>query len=433
MKVRMASLRALMLITLSLVSIASIAETVAAPLEEQINGVENMLYMGSQATTDGVMTLTITFKIGTNPEAAETAVQNRINRALPRLPEIVRQIGVTTEKSSPNLTMVVHMVSPDNTRDALYLRNYAQLQVRDELLRVQGMGSVQVFGSGEYAMRVWVDPAKLAARAAGSLFAHIALYALFSSLPDSPPRIAETIQLAEMRQAVHIVYPRVEKKPEPPPPPKELTQKAPNKGKISRELDIRSASEASQSRAPAAPPPSPPPGASAPPQPVIEAPKLEAVVPPAAPGIPNPTATPSLTPPPPEPKQQEKISQQQLTQYMNDPFQYVNFDIPYNLFVGYNLNYSKRGALDATLNQSLTFNGDLSLTPKWKIGFNSWYDMRSGKFTSFSTNIYRDLHCWEMKLNWIPFGGQESYSFQINVKSSVLQDLKLNKRKDFFN
>ncbi|UXH78308.1 efflux RND transporter permease subunit [Roseateles amylovorans] len=141
-----------------------ISETVATPLEEQINGLENVLYFDSQATADGGMTLTVTFKIGTNPEAAETAVQNRINRALPRLPEIVRQIGVTTEKSSPNLTMVVHMVSPDNSRDALYLRNYAQLQVRDELLRVQGMGSVQVFGSGDYAMRVWLDPAKLASR-----------------------------------------------------------------------------------------------------------------------------------------------------------------------------------------------------------------------------------------------------------------------------
>jgi multidrug efflux pump len=141
-----------------------ISETVATPLEEQINGLENVLYFDSQATADGGMTLTVTFKIGTNPEAAETAVQNRINRALPRLPDIVRQIGVTTEKSSPNLTMVVHMVSPDNSRDALYLRNYAQLQVRDELLRVQGMGSVQVFGSGDYAMRVWLDPAKLAGR-----------------------------------------------------------------------------------------------------------------------------------------------------------------------------------------------------------------------------------------------------------------------------
>ena len=110
------------------------------------------------------MTLTVTFKIGTDPEVAETAVQNRINRALPRLPEIVRQIGVTTEKSSPNLTMVVHLVSPDNSRDALYLRNYGQLNVRDELLRIPGMGSVILFGAGDYAMRIWLDPAKLAAR-----------------------------------------------------------------------------------------------------------------------------------------------------------------------------------------------------------------------------------------------------------------------------
>ena len=141
-----------------------IAETVATPLEEQINGIENMLYMGSQASADGALTLTISFKIGTNPEVAETAVQNRVNRALPRLPEIVRQIGVTTEKSSPNLTMVVHMVSPDNKYDALYLRNYATLNVRDPLLRIQGMGSVQTFGSGDYAMRIWLDPQKLSAR-----------------------------------------------------------------------------------------------------------------------------------------------------------------------------------------------------------------------------------------------------------------------------
>ncbi|MGA0611443.1 efflux RND transporter permease subunit [Caldimonas sp. KR1-144] len=141
-----------------------IAEAVSTPLEEQVNGVENMLYMSSQATSDGSMTLTVTFKIGTNPEVAETAVQNRVNRALPRLPEIVRQIGVTTEKSSPNLTMVVHMVSPDDRYDALYLRNYATLNVRDELLRIPGMGSVQTFGSGDYAMRVWLDPDKLTAR-----------------------------------------------------------------------------------------------------------------------------------------------------------------------------------------------------------------------------------------------------------------------------
>jgi multidrug efflux pump len=141
-----------------------ISETVATPLEEQINGVENLLYFESQASADGSLTLTVTFKLGTNPDVAETAVQNRINRALPRVPDIVRQIGVTTEKSSPNLTMVVHLVSPDNTRDALYLRNYAQLNVRDDLLRIPGIGSVQLFGSGDYAMRVWLDPGKLAAR-----------------------------------------------------------------------------------------------------------------------------------------------------------------------------------------------------------------------------------------------------------------------------
>jgi multidrug efflux pump len=141
-----------------------ISETVAAPLEEQVNGIENLLYFESQATADGSMTLTVTFGIGTDPEAAETAVQNRINRALPRLPEIVRQIGVTTEKSSPNLTMVVHLVSPDDSRDALYLRNYGQINIRDELLRIAGMGSVQAFGAGEYAMRIWLDPNKLNTR-----------------------------------------------------------------------------------------------------------------------------------------------------------------------------------------------------------------------------------------------------------------------------
>jgi multidrug efflux pump len=152
-----------------------ISETVATPLEEQINGIENLLYFDSQATADGGMTLTVTFKIGTNPEAAETAVQNRINRALPRLPDIVRQIGVTTEKSSPNLTMVVHLVSPDNSRDALYLRNYGQLNIRDELLRIPGAGSVLMFGAGDYAMRIWLDPAKLSARniAAGEVIAAI--------------------------------------------------------------------------------------------------------------------------------------------------------------------------------------------------------------------------------------------------------------------
>ncbi|MBI3381416.1 MAG: efflux RND transporter permease subunit [Aquabacterium sp.] len=141
-----------------------IAETVAAPLEEQINGVENMLYMSSQATTDGSLTLTVTFKIGTNVEQAETQVQNRVQRALPRLPEEVRQIGVTTVKSSPNLTLVVHLLSPKGTYDDVYLRNYATLNVKDRLARLPGMGDVQIFGAGDYAMRVWLDPQKVAQR-----------------------------------------------------------------------------------------------------------------------------------------------------------------------------------------------------------------------------------------------------------------------------
>ncbi|HZW11581.1 MAG TPA: efflux RND transporter permease subunit [Noviherbaspirillum sp.] len=141
-----------------------IAETVAAPLEEQINGVENMLYMSSQATSDGALALTVTFKIGTNVEQAETQVQNRVQRALPRLPEEVRQIGVTTVKSSPNLTMVVHLVSPNGRYDDVYLRNYAVLNIKDQLSRIPGMGETLLFGAGDYAMRVWLDPQKIAAR-----------------------------------------------------------------------------------------------------------------------------------------------------------------------------------------------------------------------------------------------------------------------------
>jgi multidrug efflux pump len=141
-----------------------IAETVATPIEQEINGVEDMLYMTSQNTSDGALQLTVTFKIGTNVEQAETAVQNRVQRALPRLPEEVRQIGVTTVKSSPNITMVVHLNSPDGRYDDLYLRNYAVLNVKDQLARISGAGEVQLFGSGDYAMRVWLDPQKVAAR-----------------------------------------------------------------------------------------------------------------------------------------------------------------------------------------------------------------------------------------------------------------------------
>src|SRR6202047_2578999 len=139
-----------------------IADTVASPLEQQINGVEGMLYMFSQATADGVMTLTITFGLGTDLDKAQVQVQNRVSQALPRLPQEVQRLGVTTEKTSPDLLMVVHLVSPDNRYDMLYLANLAILQVKDELGRLPGVGNVQVFGAGGFSMRVWLNPNKLA-------------------------------------------------------------------------------------------------------------------------------------------------------------------------------------------------------------------------------------------------------------------------------
>src|SRR3977135_533090 len=139
-----------------------IADTVASPLEQQINGVEGMLYMFSQATADGVMTLTITFGLGTDLDKAQVQVQNRVSQALPRLPEEVQRLGVTTEKTSPDLLMVVHLVSPDNRYDMLYLANLAILQVKDELGRLPGVGNVQIFGAGDFSMRVWLNPNKLA-------------------------------------------------------------------------------------------------------------------------------------------------------------------------------------------------------------------------------------------------------------------------------
>jgi multidrug efflux pump len=141
-----------------------IAETVAAPLEQQMNGVEGMLYLFSQATSDGALTLTITFALGTDLDNAQVQVQNRVAQTLPRLPQDVQRIGVTTEKASPDFIMVVHLVSPDQRYDMLYLSNYAHLQVRDQLTRLPGVGSAQVFGAGEFSMRVWLDPDRLASR-----------------------------------------------------------------------------------------------------------------------------------------------------------------------------------------------------------------------------------------------------------------------------
>ncbi|PTR35495.1 multidrug efflux pump [Luteibacter sp. OK325] len=141
-----------------------IAETVATPLEEQINGVEGMLYTSSQATSDGQMTLTVTFALGTDLDNAQVQTQNRVSQALPRLPEEVQRLGVTTTKSSPDLTMVVHLTSPDNRYDMLYLSNYARTRIKDQLARLDGVGDVQLFGAGEYSMRVWMNPEKLAIR-----------------------------------------------------------------------------------------------------------------------------------------------------------------------------------------------------------------------------------------------------------------------------
>ncbi|MGB7483441.1 MAG: multidrug efflux RND transporter permease subunit [Castellaniella sp.] len=141
-----------------------IAETVAAPLEEAINGVENMLYMQSQANSDGNLAVTVHFHLGTDPDKAQQLVQNRVAQALPRLPEDVQRLGITTIKASPALTMVVHLISPDDRYDLTYLRNYAVLNVKDRLARIPGVGEVQIWGSGNYAMRIWLNPQRVAER-----------------------------------------------------------------------------------------------------------------------------------------------------------------------------------------------------------------------------------------------------------------------------
>jgi hydrophobe/amphiphile efflux-1 (HAE1) family protein len=144
-------------------SAETVAETIAAPIEQEINGVDDMLYMSSQSTGDGKVTITVTFKIGTNLDSAQVLVQNRVAVALPRLPEEVQRLGVVTRKTSPDFLMVVNLQSPDGTYDRDYISNYGLTQVRDRLSRIDGVGDVQLFGSRDYAMRIWIDPGRAAA------------------------------------------------------------------------------------------------------------------------------------------------------------------------------------------------------------------------------------------------------------------------------
>src|SRR5690606_27111082 len=145
-------------------SAETLAETVAAPIEQEVNGVEGMLYMTSSSTSDGVAAITVTFEPGTDLDAAQVLVQNRVALAEPRLPEQVRQIGVTVNKQSTGFLMIVALTSPDESLDVDYMGNYANSTIRDRLLRLDGVGGVQVFGGGNYSMRIWIDPAKAAAR-----------------------------------------------------------------------------------------------------------------------------------------------------------------------------------------------------------------------------------------------------------------------------
>src|SRR5258707_6342057 len=138
-----------------------VAATVVAPIEEQINGVENMLYVSSNSTHDGRFSIAVTFDLGTNLDIAQVQVQNRVSIAQPRLPADVRNIGVTVTKASPDLMMVVHLYSPDKSRDTLFISNYATLEIKDALNRINGVGSITVFGGRDYSMRVWCDPDRL--------------------------------------------------------------------------------------------------------------------------------------------------------------------------------------------------------------------------------------------------------------------------------
>src|SRR5262245_30164191 len=142
----------------------TVADTVAAPIEQQVNGVENMLYMSSQCTNDGAYTLTVTFKVGIDLNIAQVLVQNRVSLAQPVLPDLVKRRGIQVKKKSPSILMIVNLFSPDNSRDSLYLSNYATIQLRDELSRLPGVGDITYLGQRDYSMRLWLDPEKMAVR-----------------------------------------------------------------------------------------------------------------------------------------------------------------------------------------------------------------------------------------------------------------------------
>ena len=145
-------------------SAQTVADTVAAPIEQEVNGVEGMIYMASQSTADGNLSLTVTFDVGTDIDKAQVLVQNRVSAAERRLPDEVRRNGLTVRKRSPDLLLAIHLISPDNTYDQVYISNYGLLNVRDKLMRLYGVGDVSLFGVREYSMRIWLDPERIALR-----------------------------------------------------------------------------------------------------------------------------------------------------------------------------------------------------------------------------------------------------------------------------